>query len=258
MPHVTDAQTTYALLAVLVVAHILLNYLAVRGVVLRSLNRQRAGLLWAWYRNHPSEPIIKPSQLATQERIFAQPSGLYQSRPGSSKQVVGTCYIGSTLSSVLHTVTAHDTRNTLWPQTSSSLQHARWVSQAEPDWFISLIDRFSDEKYVVWFNRWASTASVVHIILKEGHSVEDHLKAWILATELASRCNESSIPFRDRTLDDLEGVSRDAHEAVKELFPKFMSELSRGEWDLAAAAGGFVTGLPTILHAGQGEDKKSK
>ena len=136
---------------------------------------------------------------------------------------------------------------------------------------MSLIDRFADENFIVWFDRGSHSVPVLHIILKEGHSVQDHLQAWVLATEIASRCcsdppkpdsNTSAILGVIRPgsapLHDLEKILDDAQAATRDLFPAFLAEIPKAGWDLAAAAGGFVTGLPTTLYVEPEEDRKSK
>lgn len=251
MPYVTDARTTYSLLACLVVAHITLNYLAVRTVVLRSLNRQRAGLLWHAYRSQ-SLSRTTPSQLSRQERIFARPSSLYRSVAGPHTEIVGHCYIGSSLSSIL----PPQSQAAWW----KSHRPARWVSEFTPARVVSLIDRFAEHKFVVWFDRHAYSTPILHIILKEGHTIQDHLEAWLLATEIATRCAASSDPvlLGKRSFPDLERILNDAQGAIRESFPSFLSEIPKAGWDLAAAAGGFVTGLPTTLYVEPEEDRKSR
>ncbi|KAI0701993.1 vitamin B6 photo-protection and homoeostasis-domain-containing protein [Cytidiella melzeri] len=237
MPYITGARATYGLLAILVTAHVLLNYYAVRGVVLRSLNRQRTGLLWSAYRRGTAfSKAATPLQIARQEHIFARPSSLYQSTPGTDastgSQTVGKCHVGSSLLGTL------DIR--------------------KPDIVFTLIDIFAEENYIVWFDHKAQTNLVVtmHIMLKDGHAVEDHLKAWILATELASLCGTPV--RRERTSTELMNALLDAKHTVNELFPEFLDKMHEAGWDLTAAAGGFVTGIPTTIHIESGEAKKTR
>lgn len=210
MPYVTDAKTTYSLLTILVVAHIALNYFAVHTVVLRSLNRQRAGLLWHAYR---TQKLLQttPTKLASQERIFAQPSLLYCSTPGSPRTVVGECHIGSPLSSILPQARA---QASWW----KSGRPALWVAQADPSWVASLLERFADENFIVWFDRRAHSRPVLHIILKDGHTPQDQLKAWVLATEVASRCTapkSKSVSLGDATIHPV--AKEDPDKSRKEL-----------------------------------------
>ena len=177
-------------------------------------------------------------------------------------EVVGHCHIGSPLSSILPD--QQQQNNQMW----TTGKPARWVLKSSPAWFVSLIDRFEVDKFIVWFDRHAHSAPVLHIILKDGHTLRDQLQAWALATEVASRCvdngadndsaNAKSVSFGERTLQDLERILDYALRSVQELFPAFLSEMPKAGWDLTAAAGGFVTGLPTTLYIGPEEDRKSK
>ncbi|KAI0088999.1 vitamin B6 photo-protection and homoeostasis-domain-containing protein [Irpex rosettiformis] len=257
MPYVTDAWTTYTLLATLLVAHILLNYAAVRGVVLRSLNRQRAGLLWSAYRRDPSNLLLlTPSSIAQKERIFSEPSELYDSsRLPERREVTGYCQVGAPLSSILLGTQS-------WFKFGPN-DPAKWTDNLTSAQILTLLDTFSSENFIVWLSRDIHPKSnpLLHIILKEGHTSSDHLKAWTLATEFSSRIAHSPLKIgtHRHRFDDLLETLQSAKETVDELYPGFCEAIKKEGWDLGAAAGGFVTGLPTTvsIQSGVGEDKKS-
>lgn len=71
LPHLTTSHTTHALLLALLAAHLLVNYLGIRGVCLRTLNRQRAALAWSAFRARAAVP--SPVAVANIERILARP-----------------------------------------------------------------------------------------------------------------------------------------------------------------------------------------
>jgi len=50
VPHLTTPLSTYTVMFLLLAGHLTTNYKGVRGVVLRTLNRQRAGIAWTSYR----------------------------------------------------------------------------------------------------------------------------------------------------------------------------------------------------------------
>jgi hypothetical protein len=267
MPYVTDAYTTYTLLALLVTAHILLNYAAVRGVVLRSPNRQRTGLLWSAYRNSdtPSAPnnwkLSTPLAIAQHERIFARPSALYLSSLGTSaseRRVVGHCYVGTPLSSLLIDAQTPSTPWSPWRWwTARRPPSARWTADATPSNIAALLSLFSDDRFILWFDRIAPASTLtLHIVLKDGHTPSDHARAWVLATELASRC----VMHRTGAMSfaELVGMLREAKQTVDTLFPGFVEVLRGVGWDEAAAAGGFVTGLPTTVCIEDGGSRKAR
>ncbi|EEB92583.1 hypothetical protein MPER_08884, partial [Moniliophthora perniciosa FA553] len=104
LPYITTRFATYAALAILMVFHLSLNYTAVRGVVLRTLNRQRACLAWAIYRSgeyqsgahNGTADDITPSHISKLEQIFHRPDRLVD----LSGKTVGRCKIGSSLASI--------------------------------------------------------------------------------------------------------------------------------------------------------------
>lgn len=49
MPYLHTSERTHTVVAVLLVLHVWINYVAVRVVVMKTLNRQRATILWAAY-----------------------------------------------------------------------------------------------------------------------------------------------------------------------------------------------------------------
>jgi hypothetical protein len=50
LPYVNTTRTTYILLAFLLSAHLGANFTAVRGLTMRTLNRQRASIAWSSFR----------------------------------------------------------------------------------------------------------------------------------------------------------------------------------------------------------------
>lgn len=262
MPYITDAWTTYTLLIVLVISHILVNYAAVRGVVLRSLNRQRAGLLWTAYRCDPTKSTyLTPTSVAKEELIFSQSSELYDTAGGTSRRrVTGYCRIGTPLSTIL----LGANRQMSWGRWTTS-RPAKWAKDLTSAQVLILFDEFSSENFIVWLSPEIPSQSfpVLHIVLKEGHAPSDHLKAWVLATEFASLLNaheKNKGTISEQTFEAILPTLQKARRTVESTYPGFLEAIGREGWDLGAAAGGFVTGLPTTISIENGvqEDKKSK
>lgn len=262
MPYITDAWTTYTLLIVLVISHILVNYAAVRGVVLRSLNRQRAGLLWTAYRCDPTKSTyLTPTSVAKEELIFSQSSELYDTAGGTSRRrVTRYCRIGTPLSTIL----LGANRQMSWGRWTTS-RPAKWAKDLTSAQVLILFDEFSSENFIVWLSPEIPSQSfpVLHIVLKEGHAPSDHLKAWVLATEFASLLNaheKNKGTISEQTFEAILPTLQKARRTVESTYPGFLEAIGREGWDLGAAAGGFVTGLPTTISIENGvqEDKKSK
>ncbi|ESK87648.1 duf647 domain-containing protein [Moniliophthora roreri MCA 2997] len=220
LPYITTRFATYAALAVLIVIHLSLNFSAVRGVVLRTLNRQRACLAWAIYRSseyqsgahNGTADDVTPSHISKLERIFHRPSRLVD----LSGKIVGQCKIGSSLALV-----------SLNGQTSGSLE--------------KVLDILRKEQYVLWFDAaclstLGSSPTVVgkpriHIFLKEGYTPRDQLKAWVHATELALMKNKTRrrTPASSGT-QTAEELIANSYRVVDEIYPNFLQAMYQKGW----------------------------
>ncbi|KAL0569071.1 hypothetical protein V5O48_012898 [Marasmius crinis-equi] len=184
VPYLTTPFSTYSTLLLLVMLHLGINYLAVRGVILRTLNRQRAALAWCMYRG-PIQPTEhcprapRPGDVAQIESIFHRPEVILD----DSGTPLGHCSIGSSIGTVL----------------SQSMSIPTVV-----------FDTLKNEKYVLWFDpkclshRSSPDSPVVigtphiHIFLKEGHRSFDHLRAWLHAIEVARSVKREMLAQREK------------------------------------------------------------
>ncbi|KIM36697.1 hypothetical protein M413DRAFT_77955, partial [Hebeloma cylindrosporum] len=92
VPYITTPWATYGSLFSLVALHLIINYLGVRGLVLRSLNRQRLAIAWIMYRNSERSSVPTPPEVAKRERIFER-FGMI--RDVDNLEQLGHCSIGS-------------------------------------------------------------------------------------------------------------------------------------------------------------------
>ncbi|EDR06902.1 uncharacterized protein LACBIDRAFT_144697, partial [Laccaria bicolor S238N-H82] len=92
VPHLTTPWTIYATLLVLVGLHLTINYIGVRGLVLRTLNGQRTWIAWSAYMRTQPRRAPTPVEVASLERIFERPGGFRDPRRGV---ILGHCTIGS-------------------------------------------------------------------------------------------------------------------------------------------------------------------
>ncbi|GJE93724.1 RUS1 family protein [Phanerochaete sordida] len=253
MPLIQTQAETYSLLAVIIVAHIWINYYAVHSVVFKSYNRQRTSILWDAFRDSEGEHrCLTPREVARHERIFHNAPALFRTdlRTGA-RRVIGTCDMGSPLASLLPC--APGTQSLLAPR------HAcpRWTGAAEQPLVGALLRLFADAQYVLWLDAHADPAAGTHVrvVLKAGHTSRDQMHAWAHALELA-RAREA------RRAADVAGILaevRAAKEAVDAQFDAFLAHTHKAGWDMDAAAGGFVTGMPAVIEvSADGEDKKER
>ena len=87
---VHDKPTVWALMLILVGVHLMMNYRAVRSVKMRSLNRQRATILFREYLENNT--ILTPTQVSQSESILSNGIGTLRSKSGDYR---GTCEFGS-------------------------------------------------------------------------------------------------------------------------------------------------------------------
>ncbi|KAJ7742156.1 vitamin B6 photo-protection and homoeostasis-domain-containing protein [Mycena maculata] len=224
VPYLTTPSATYSVLFGLVGLHLALNYLGIRGVVLRSLNRQRMSIAWDTYRETSNSKFLSPSEVSDLERIFERPGVLRELRTNS---VAGRCTIGSSLNQVL--------RGGIIP--------------------FALLDQMKEENYVLWFDRGSLSSRLggadelragavhLHICLKEGNSAVDQLKAWAHAVEVGRMLliqQRASFP-RPAPAE----LILAAHRRVEPLFPDFLQGLRNVGWNTADAA--LLPGSPRAL-----------
>ncbi|KAJ6470200.1 vitamin B6 photo-protection and homoeostasis-domain-containing protein [Mycena vitilis] len=215
VPYLTTPWTTYSVLFTLVGLHLLLNYVGIRGVVLRTLNRQRLSIAWELYRESSNKKCASPAEVSARERIF-------ELRPEIIR--TGRCTIGSSLNAVLR---------------SSRLEMP-----------LTLIDDMKRERYVLWFDRislstrgdelpWG-THLHLHICLKEGHSPADQLKAWAHAVEV-SRISEQQNSFPQAPAE----LILAAYRTVDVIFAGFLKGMRGVGWNTAEAA--LLSGAPRAV-----------
>ncbi|PCH44701.1 hypothetical protein WOLCODRAFT_154740 [Wolfiporia cocos MD-104 SS10] len=231
MHYVHSTHATYIVLFTLLFFHLLWNYLAVRVVVLRSLNRQRASIVWSAYsarRNKAfgtpgsSVPrVLTPKAVAQHERIFANPSALYDTST-HAKLFLGSCHIGSAFSSIS-------------PNASLSYSSTPHLTLAQ---LTSLLETLSSEQYLLWYSPPTRSSShlSLHILMKPHHRPSDHLKAWAHAYEAARL-------LVGRAPNDFEvglAAVQTARAVVEEAWEDFIEGVREAGWKLAEGEGGLV------------------
>ncbi|KAK3348841.1 vitamin B6 photo-protection and homoeostasis-domain-containing protein [Lasiosphaeria hispida] len=87
---VEDKQVVWGLMMVLAAVHLAMNYRAVRCVQMRSLNRQRATIVFREWLEHNA--ILTPEQVALRESILRQGRGNLASKTG---EYTGFCEFGT-------------------------------------------------------------------------------------------------------------------------------------------------------------------
>ncbi|KAF7292000.1 hypothetical protein MIND_01225700 [Mycena indigotica] len=215
VPYLTSSRETYFVLFTLVGLHLLLNYLGVRGVVLRTLNKQRLSIAWNYFCDQLHAP--SPAQVSYRERVLS-----WKFNALGDEGV--TCSIGSSLASILS------------------------EDASVPS---SLLRSMQHEAYVLWFDpvclapaqaafRPDVPRSMIHmhICLREGYSSADVVKSWVHATEV-----ERMISM-DRRLS-LSALVLDAHQKVNEHWSSFMEEMAEKGWETRETT--LMIGMPRAV-----------
>ncbi|KAI0731738.1 DUF647-domain-containing protein [Fomitopsis betulina] len=237
--YVHDTTSTYSVLFTLLFLHIWANHKAVRVVVLRTLNRQRANIVWTAYRPKTSgnsadqsgkSRFLTPEAVSAREYIFLDASTLHDPSARGAPSL-GHCHIGSSFS-----VITSGPSTTL--ETYANKHGLRAPDTAQVH---AILQLFEDEQYVLWFDPHARGACRMHVCLKENHSSADHLKAWAHAQEVG-RILDGRAP---RTFDVALSAVEIAYRLVEEAFPAFMEGIVAAGWKVEE--GGMIAGSLRVL-----------
>ncbi|TDL24306.1 DUF647-domain-containing protein [Rickenella mellea] len=212
--HITSRSATWTALLVLLAVHLTTNYLAVRSVVMTTLNRQRTNIVYTTYRER--RMTLKPSQVARIERIFEYNGAIRNAHSGA---FLGKCKIGS------------------------SFRMEALASPSPPSKevaFGDLLTIFADEQYILWHKPPRSFNSpekvVLYIWCKEEATPLTHLMAWIHTIEFAERLRSSEKRSHDEPLAEM---YRSTLNHVQSIFPVFLKELESAGW--TPNVGAFLT-----------------
>ncbi|KAG5653728.1 hypothetical protein H0H81_010983 [Sphagnurus paluster] len=229
VPKLTSPATIYSALFILVGLHLLINYLGVRGLELRSLNRQRAGIAWRAYRLSSGVKVPSPAEVSRAENILGRPDVFRD----DSGRIIGRCTIGSSFADVFH------------------------------DHFPApLLDIFKHERYLLWYDHQClyripgregqhvhSAALHLHILLKDGYSAHDQLKAWIHASDLCQAVSSaSSNKEPDDKSDDALSLIQRTLQGSTQGFPDFIENLRGAGWSVEDVA--LMPGSPKAVLTG--------
>ncbi|KAF8067683.1 vitamin B6 photo-protection and homoeostasis-domain-containing protein [Lyophyllum atratum] len=231
VPHLDTPGLTYGTLFLLVGLHLAINYLGVRGLELRSLNRQRAGIAWSKYRLSGGTKVPSPAEVSKVEKVLGR-ADVFRDDTG---RIIGRCTIGSYFSDVF------------------------------PDHFPTrLLGMFGQERYLLWGSHQSIYRSSnrngrdardgpihLHILLKEGYSGADQLKAWTHAADLC-RTLATDLPtprngeqdFKD---DALSLIHMTLEKSAQD-FPGFIKGLRGAGWNMDEFL--LLAGLPKAVLAG--------
>ncbi|CAL3967564.1 unnamed protein product [Diplocarpon coronariae] len=203
--HITFKATTWIALTFLLAVHLGTNYLAVRAVCMRTLNRQRANLVLSNVLQQLSgveqrardEPLTRnsgpkflpdgfacpsPEEIRLRERVFER-DGVLRWNGG---QVLGYCRLGVSLQTLLKCFSKSN------QVTGSFITPAGQLTE--------LCEIFSGSEFLIWFDEPRKTFLVV---LKDGSDARAPLSAWMFALCFARRGRSKEQSVMDSLKDTL-------------------------------------------------------
>lgn len=237
-------------LTLLLAVHLGTNFKAVTSVALRTLNRQRANIVFSTLGD--SGVVVTPMQAAKLERIFEKDGVL---RWGES-EILGYAKIGTRFTELV---------DSLGDDASSLGYNAPLVSDGEmkaPGLSIhNVANVFQNEKHLLWYDsrkRW------VTICLRNGITPEEQLKAWAHALFVAKE-----VRHREKRRGDggkiqlsgeaLLGVLETTLQDLDVSFPSTIERLKKAGWDLSTTAletkPGYRVGISSQEIPGAGKDR---
>lgn len=229
----------------LVGLHLAINYMGVRGLALRSLNRQRAAIAWDIYRSSGGSKVPSPTEISRIENILGHPAVFRNPINGS---ITGQCTIGSSFSDKFH---------------------GTFPSR--------LFELFAEERYLLWFDSQCLQSSGdaygqsirglphLHIFLKDGYTINDQLRAWLHASELCGLTPLDRLRTKDSHPssgdDEALRLVRTSLRRTLEHFPEFTKKMRSNGWnmtDIALMAGSPKTVLTKIDNTYTGDSEEAK
>lgn len=216
---ISSQWATWTAMILLLAVHLGTNYLAVRAVSMRTLNRQRANLVFSAYldsndhvRDHKStQNIPTPEEISIQERVFEK-DGVLRWKGGI---ILGYCEIGVSLRRILDLVSKPDASSGSYtgPQSSDARR---------------LLDEFEQDDYVLWYNQPSRTFLIV---LKSSSTVTTQLHAWMHALFLAKQFHQGA---EDKSV--LGSIIR-THSDFKAIASEGLNmQLEKAGWDIKTGA----------------------
>jgi hypothetical protein len=230
VPRVTSTWAIWSMLIGLLAIHLGTNYLAVRSVSMRTLNRQRNNILFS--NLFETGITLSPHEVSQHERIF-ETDGALRWR---SDLIIGVCRIGVSLRELLVHVAK---------EAGSSADHsATQVAMSGRSWPNTKLDlnrlffnTFAKEKYVLWYNRHTHEAMIV---LRTGASTRDQLKAWthalLLSHEFHKAEAEGQVPDSYSQRHTMVAILEATLAKTSELWVGYEQQLQAVGWDLSVSA----------------------
>ncbi len=253
--HITTPLITWSALLILLTIHLGTNYLAVRAVSMRTLNRQRANIVFSTCLDpssfvgvdrlnkspqksnikHPeNHRILMPEEVSSMERIFER-DGVIR---WHGKKIIGRCVLGVPLKAILDTLPQSTHNSQTGSYTYSKSEALNKVNKQKVKNGASIDDIlkvFQKERYISWFYHKSSPSTAPPrflVVLKEGADTKTQLKGWFHALVCAKKLERSK---SDVILPPLI-ILKETLDEVNTFWGRLVIDLEEAGWDLNVGA----------------------
>lgn len=194
--------------------------------------------------------VRTPVEVALRERIFERPSVI---RDPFTHRVLAICHIGTTS---LRALTA---------TSKAKASNHRMLPSCRSQDLKSWTNIFAKERYLLaceCAHTEVSSSSApritMHVLLKDGHSAIDHLKAWAHASEAAFLLRQRPLPASSNGGEDLLDVVEQSYRELEGngRWNAWVEDMKGVGWDVREGA--VLAGAPkvVIVEIGGSEDRK--
>jgi hypothetical protein len=223
---VTTPLATWTVLILLLSIHLETNRRAVRAVCMRTLNRQRATLV---YHHLERGHVPTPQEVSGQERIFERDGVLR----GSTEQVLGYCRMGASVSDMLSSIAV---------QTNGQTKSPRLAKGS----LSGLLEQYNQTKYILWRNQ-SSRPLHISIAIKQGASSTDLLTAWWEALDVAKSVTAHNSTDDHKAATKKNDLAEVALKNASTMMQRYRNELTAKGWDLDLGALETRSGTRIVL-----------
>lgn len=230
---ISSKWATWSAMIALLAVHLGTNYLAVRAVSMRTLNRQRANLVFSNYfekidkevqpkkgRQVAPIQVPTPEEISVEERVFER-DGILRWQGGKA---LGFCRMGIDLQTILNLFGEPNQATGSYTSTQLAI-------------FEKLLELYKDDEYIMWYDVRRKTFLVV---LRDTATVTTQLSAWMHALFHAQY---KGVPH----IEDYEALMRDLRSSKQHVSGAcdrydIFGQLQKAGWDIETGAMETVSG----------------
>lgn len=213
---------TWTTLMLLLSIHLGMNYRAVKAVQMRTLNRQRANIVFANLIAY--DKVLTPAEVSEKERVFEWDGVLRD----VTDRILGHCRVGVTMAELLDQLgSGHDTTGS---------------KQVKEKTLSALLDIYggTDCQHLNWLD---TSSRQVWIVLKKGCTTSGQLEAWyngLYAMHMIYRREEVNarklVELEPTEIERSLSVLTATKGRIDSVFAGTCERLERAGWDLETAA----------------------